>query len=122
MRILGEIPVRKPGAARLLRPDGSFEDDTSFLARVPADVSVTFQTLDRRGMVLNMAQTWHQVRPGEARYDCGGCHAHSKQPLDFESTAAARPGYAIPDLARSTPLLALAAPASPACAPSPPTR
>jgi hypothetical protein len=47
------------------------------------------------------------VRPGEARYDCGGCHAHSKEPLDFESTAAARPGYAIPDLARSTPLLAL---------------
>ncbi len=107
MRILGEIPVRKPGAARLLRPDGSWEDDTSFLARIPADVSVTFQTLDRRGMVLNMAQTWHQVRAGEARYDCGGCHAHSKEPLDFEATAAARPGYAIPDLARSTPLLAL---------------
>src|SRR5215203_2448381 len=107
MRILGEIPVRKPGAARLLRPDGSFEDDTSFLARIPADASVTFQTLDRRGMALNMAQTWHQVRPGEARYDCGGCHAHSKEPLDFETTAAAQPGYAIPDLARSTPLLSL---------------
>jgi hypothetical protein len=107
MRILGEIPVRKPGAARLLRPDGSWEDDTSFLARIPADVSVTFQTLDRRGMVLNMAQTWHQVRPSEARYDCGGCHAHSKEPLDFEATAAALPSYAIPDLARSTPLLSL---------------
>lgn len=105
MRILGEIPVRKPGAPRLLRPDGSFEDDTSFLARVPADVSLTFQTLDRRGMVLNMAQTWHQLRPGEALYDCGGCHAHSKEPLDFEATAASRPGYAIPDLARATPLL-----------------
>ncbi len=107
MRILGEVPVRKPGAVRLLRPDGSWEDDTSFLARIPADVSVTFQTLDRRGMVLNMAQTWHQVRAGEARYDCGGCHAHSKEPLDFEETAAARPDYVIPDLARSTPLLAL---------------
>lgn len=107
MRVLGEIPVRKAGAARLLRPDGSFEDDTSFLARVPADASVTFQTLDRRGMVLNMAQTWHQVRPGEARYDCGGCHAHSKEPLDFEATAAARPDYTIPDLTRSTPLLSL---------------
>jgi len=107
MRILGEIPVRKPGAARILRPDGSWEDDTSFLARIPADVSVTLQTLDRRGMVLNMAQTWHQVRPGEARYDCGGCHAHSKEPLDFEATAAALPSYPIPDLARSTPLLSL---------------
>lgn len=107
MRILGEIPVRKPGAPHIPRPDGSSEEDTSFLARVPADVSLILQTLDRRGMVLNMAQTWHQVRAGEARYDCGGCHAHSKEPLDFESTAASRPDYAIPDLARSTPLLAL---------------
>ncbi len=107
MRILGEIPVRKPGAPKILRPDGSFEDDTSFLAKIPADVSVTFQTLDRRGMVLNMAQTWHQVRPGEARYNCGGCHAHSKQPLAFESTAADLPTYTIPDLAHSTPLLTL---------------
>lgn len=105
MRILGEVPVRKPGAPKLLRPDGSQEEDTSFLVRIPADTSVTFQTLDRRGMALNMAQTWHQLRPGEARYDCGGCHAHSKEPLDFERTAAARPEYAIPDLARSTPLL-----------------
>jgi hypothetical protein len=107
LRILGEIPVRKPGAARLLRPDGTLEDDTSFLARIPADTAVTFQALDRRGMVLNMAETWHQVRPGEARYDCGGCHAHSKEPLDFAATAAASPAYAIPDLARSTPLLTL---------------
>lgn len=107
LRILGEIPVRKPGVPRLLRPDGQFEEDTSFLAKIPADVSVTFQTLDRRGMVLNMAQTWHQVRPGEARYDCGGCHAHSREPMEFGATAAARPDYAIPDLARSTPLLTL---------------
>jgi hypothetical protein len=109
LRILGEIPVRKPGAPRLLRPDGSQEEDTSFLARIPADTAVTFQTLDSRGMVLNMAQTWHQVRSGEARYDCGGCHAHSKEALDFEDTAAARPGYVIPDLARRTPLLTLSA-------------
>jgi Hydrazine synthase alpha subunit middle domain len=109
LRILGEIPVRKPGAPHLLRPDGALEEDTSFLARIPADTAVTFQTLDRRGMVLNMAQTWHQVRPGEARYDCGGCHAHSKEPLDFEDTAAARPDYVVPDLARRTPLLTLGA-------------
>ena len=32
----------------------------------------------RNGLVLNMAQTWHQVRPGEVRTDCGGCHAHSQ--------------------------------------------
>jgi hypothetical protein len=87
MRILGEIPVRKfgrgePGASATggqpLDPDGN--PDTSFLARIPADVAWTFQTLDRDGMVLNMAQTWHQLRPGEVRTNCGGCHAHSQKP------------------------------------------
>ncbi len=112
MRILGEIPVRgalsgKPGNPMVLQPDGQTVPDTSFLARVPADVSLTFQTIDRRGMALNIAQTWHQVRPGEARYDCGGCHAHSKQPVEFESTAADQPSYPIRDLARTTPLLTL---------------
>ncbi|MBL8046809.1 MAG: hypothetical protein JNL09_09720, partial [Anaerolineales bacterium] len=47
----------------------------------------------------------HQVRPGEARYDCGGCHAHSQQPLDFEQTAAAQPGYQVFDLSQVTPLI-----------------
>lgn len=107
MRILGEIPVGKPNAPPVRHPDGTLRRDTSFLAKVPADVALTFQTIDRRGMVLNMAQTWHQLRPGEARYDCGGCHAHSLRPLDFETTAAARPDFPIPDLARTTPLLTL---------------
>ncbi len=49
--------------------------------------------LDRNGLVLTMAQTWHQVRPGEVRTDCGGCHAHSQLPLEFERTAAGRAGY-----------------------------
>ena len=61
-----------------LDPDGN--PDTSFLAKIPADVAFTFQTLDKDGMVLNMAQTWHQLRPGEIRNDCGGCHAHSQKP------------------------------------------
>jgi hydrazine synthase alpha subunit-like protein len=118
MRILGELPVRgplsgKPGGATVRHPDGALAADTSFLAKVPADTSITFQALDRRGMVLNMAQTWHQVRPGEARYDCGGCHAHSKPPLDFELTAAAHAGYPVRDLARTTPLLAFDAAGEP---------
>ena len=110
LRILGEIPVRKfgePGASATggqpLDPDGN--PDTSFLAKIPADVAFTFQTLDKDGMVLNMAQTWHQVRPGEVRNNCGGCHAHSQQPTDFHLTRAARPDYAIFDLTKSTPLL-----------------
>src|SRR5262249_30529559 len=84
LRILGELPVRKfeirnskSEIKQPLDPDGN--PDTSFLARIPADVPWTFQTLDRNGMVLNMAQTWHQVRPGEVRTNCGGCHAHSQK-------------------------------------------
>jgi hypothetical protein len=104
LRILGEIPLRKFGSGKEpLDPDGN--PDTSFFAKIPADVGFTFQTLDKNGMVLNMAQTWHQVRPGEIRNDCGGCHAHSQKPTDFKLTAAARPDYAVFDLTGKTPLL-----------------
>jgi hypothetical protein len=105
MRILGEIPLRKfdGGNQPILDPEGN--PDTSFLAKIPADTPFTFQTLDPNGLVLNMAQTWHQVRPGEARYDCGGCHAHSQQPLPFDQTAAAQPSYAVWDLVNTTPML-----------------
>jgi hypothetical protein len=121
LRILGEIPVRKFDSRRHapregarhaprdaydgqpLDPDGN--PDTSFLAKVPADVAWTFQTLDKDGMVLNMAQTWHQVRPGEVRNNCGGCHGHSQKPTPFDKTAAARADYAVFDLTRSTPLV-----------------
>jgi hypothetical protein len=109
LRILGEIPLRHFGEAGA-KPGQQPEDtngnpDTSFLAKIPADTAFTFQTLDKRGMVLNMAQTWHQVRPGEVRHDCGGCHAHSQAPTPFEHTAAAEKSYAIFDLTTKTPLL-----------------
>jgi hypothetical protein len=112
LRILGEIPVRKFVAAsgagttadgQPLDPDGN--PDTSFLAKIPADTPFTFQTIDRHGMVLNMSQTWHQLRPGEIRHDCGGCHAHSQQPTDFAATYAARPDYELFDLTQRTPLV-----------------
>ena len=90
-------------SARPLDPDGN--PDTSFLAKIPADTAFTFQTLDKNGMVLNMAQTWHQLRPGEIRNDCGGCHAHSQKPTLFKDTAAARADYKVFDLTRQTPLL-----------------
>jgi hypothetical protein len=104
IRILGEFPVRKfdKDGQQPVDPDGN--PDTSFLAKVPADVAWTFQTLDNDGMVLNMAQTWHQVRPGEVRNNCGGCHAHSQQPTSFELTAAAKDDYKIWDLTDETPL------------------
>ncbi len=63
LRILGEIPLRKfANGSEPNDPDGN--PDTSFLAKIPADVGFTFQTLDKNGLVLNMAQTWHQVRRG----------------------------------------------------------
>jgi Hydrazine synthase alpha subunit middle domain len=112
LRILGEIPLRGfrpspgtavPGLEQPLDPDGN--PDTSFLAKVPADTAFTFQTLDKRGMVLNFAQTWHQLRPGEMRANCGGCHAHSQPPTPFEKTRAAQPDYAVWDLVNTTPLV-----------------
>ena len=104
LRILGEIPVRKfVDGDQPLDPDGN--PDTSFLARIPADTAFTFQTLDRGGLVLNMSQSWHQLRPGEVRNDCGGCHAHSQRPTDFARTAAARPDYKAWDLTERAPLL-----------------
>lgn len=104
LRVLGEIPVRKfSGDVQTLDPDGN--PDTSFLAKIPADTAFTFQTIDQRGHVLNMAQTWHQVRPGEVRHDCGGCHAHSQKPTQFALTLAAKPDYKVWDLTTTTPLV-----------------
>jgi hypothetical protein len=74
MRVLGEVPIQADG---------------SFAAKIPADTPFTFQLLDKGGRLLTMAQTWHQVRPGEMRVDCGGCHSHSKAPLNFATSAAA---------------------------------
>ncbi len=104
LRILGEFPVRKfRNGKQPIDPDGN--PDTSFLAKLPADVAWTFQTLDKNGMVLNMAQTWHQLRPGEERNDCGGCHAHSQVPTPWEKTRAAQSDYKVFDLTKYTPLL-----------------
>ncbi len=106
LRILGEIPLRKFDADGSPILDSMSNPDTSFLAKVPADMPLTFQTLDKNGMVLNMSQTWHQVRPGEMRADCGGCHAHSQTPFAFEGTAASKPDYKLWDLSKpSKPLL-----------------
>ena len=105
LRILGEIPLRKPNkdGVEPLDPDGN--PDTSFLAKIPADTAFTFQLIDHDGMTLTMAQTWHQLRPGEVRNNCGGCHAHSQKPTDFNLTAAAQPGYKVWDLVNTTPLV-----------------
>ncbi|MEW6160702.1 MAG: hypothetical protein AB1813_25000 [Verrucomicrobiota bacterium] len=98
LRILGEIPLRKfnPDGSPVRDPEGN--PDTSFMARIPADTPFTFQMVNRHGMTLTMAQTWHQVRPGEVRNNCGGCHAHSQAPLDISLTVAGQPDYQPVDL------------------------
>ena len=109
LRILGEIPVAQVRRAdgqrggQPLDPDGN--PDTSFLAKIPADIASRSRRSTSDGMVLNMAQTWHQLRPGEIRNDCGGCHAHSQKPTTFKHTAAAKPDYKVWDLIHSTPLV-----------------
>lgn len=104
LRILGEIPLRKfVNGKQPLDPDGN--PDTSFLAKIPADTAFTFQTIDKNGLLLNMSQTWHQLRPGEVRTDCGGCHAHSQAPTHFADTAAAAENYPVWDLTELTPLI-----------------
>ncbi|MBV1920462.1 MAG: hypothetical protein KUG73_07245, partial [Pseudomonadales bacterium] len=105
LRILGEIPLRKfdSESAPILDDEGN--PDTSFLVKIPADTPFTFQTIDRNGMVLNMSQTWHQVRPGEQRSDCGGCHAHSQMPLSFASTEANDAAYDVINLSEVTPIV-----------------
>ena len=92
-----------PEGAPILDAEGN--PDTSFLAKIPADTPFTFQMLDQDGCVLAMAQTWHQVRPGEVRNNCGGCHAHSQRPLDIATTLAGRTNYIPWDLTRFTTLL-----------------
>ncbi len=101
LRILGEIPLRKAAGVN----DAEGNPDTSVLFKIPADTPFTFQTIDRNGISLNMTQTWHQVRPGEVRTDCGGCHAHSQTPLAFEGTAASRSNYEVYDLSQVTPMV-----------------
>jgi len=71
----------------------------------PGGQPFTFQTLDKNGMVLNMAQTWHQLRPGEVRNDCGGLSRPRQKPTLFNDTAAAKPGYPVFDAVTHTPLL-----------------
>lgn len=87
-KILGEFPVRKlddKGNA-ILDPRG--DPDTSFAAKIPADTPFFFQGIDQNGMTLFSELTWRAAVAGEVRTDCGGCHAHSIEPVDFAGTAA----------------------------------
>jgi hypothetical protein len=81
--ILGEFPLTHTEAT-----DGQGNPDTSWAAKVPADTPFLIQTLDANGMTAISELTWRGVKSGEKRTDCGGCHAHSVEPLDFATTQA----------------------------------
>jgi hypothetical protein len=83
--------------------DSAGDPDTSFLAKIPADTSFTFQLLNRQGQALSQSMTWHHVRPGERRTDCRGCHAHHQPGIDFEGTEASKSSYAVADLSHAEP-------------------
>ena len=71
VRVLGEVPVQADG---------------SFLADVPADVPIGFESLDATGRVLRREAPMLWVRPAENR-SCIGCHEprnrspHNQRPL-----------------------------------------
>jgi len=71
VRVLGEVPVQADG---------------SFLADVPADVPIGFESLDETGRVLRREAPMLWVRPAENR-SCIGCHEprnrspHNQRPL-----------------------------------------
>jgi len=81
--ILGEFPVKKSSVT-----DGQGNPDTSWLAKIPADMPTFIQTIDDKGMTLTSELAWRALKAGEKRADCGGCHAHSVEPLDFDTTEA----------------------------------
>jgi hypothetical protein len=86
---LGDVTLKKwrnppPGSTRIMAANG--KPDSSFQAFVPADQPWSVQLLNAKGEAIygTTAPTWHQVRPGEQRTDCRGCHQHWKPVLDIE--------------------------------------
>lgn len=80
--IMGEFPLTNTE-----KTDLQGNPDTSWVAKVPADTPFLIQTIDKNGMTLNSELTWRGLKSGEVRTDCGGCHAHSIEALEFSTTA-----------------------------------
>ncbi len=108
-KILGEVPTRNPEGM----PDPSGEEDTSWLAWVPAHTPFLVQGIDRRGMTLFTEQTWRHVNAGETVADCGGCHAHSIPGVEFTGKAADAADYDPFDLVRAPTVVEIASDGTP---------
>ena len=75
-RVLGEVPLQADG---------------SFMAEVPADLPLGFESLDADGRVLSRLAPSIWVRPGENR-SCLGCHQpYNRSPRNVRPIAASFP-------------------------------
>lgn len=81
LRILGEYPIRKPNSAGVEPNDAQGNPDTSFVVRVPADTPFLLQSIDKRGMALDIETTSRSVVRGEQQF-CSGCHVHTRTGMD----------------------------------------
>jgi hypothetical protein len=86
------------------------EPDGSVMVKVPADVPLAIDVLDRQGhRIFPRHRNWLQVRPGEVR-ECGGCHDPSREGVShgrnniFEPLNAGAPvdGYVVPNTSIGT--------------------
>ncbi len=84
LRILGEFPVRKADGSLL---DDQGNPDTSFMVKLPADTPFLFQSLDKRGMALDIETTSRSMIRGEQQL-CIGCHVHTREGMDPYSSVA----------------------------------
>ncbi len=66
------------------------QSDGSFLATIPAHVPFEFHLLDvDYGMRLVDVRSWHSLKAGETRSNCGGCHNHEEgAAIPFAGTVA----------------------------------
>jgi len=104
LRILGEYPIRKPDGSGTEPTDAQGNPDTSFVVRVPADTPFLMQTIDKRGMALDIETASRSVVRGEQQY-CSGCHVHTRTGMDpLESQAIANVNEFGDFTAFSTPL------------------
>ncbi len=104
LRILGEYPVRKPDGNGVEPEDDQGNPDTSFIVRVPADTPFLMQTIDKRGMALDIETTSRSVARGEQQF-CSGCHVHTREGMDTFASRAKTDTSAFGDfIAASAPL------------------
>jgi hypothetical protein len=83
--VLGEFPLTNKQTI-----DAQGNADSSWIAKIPAETPFFIQAIDKNGMTLISELTWRALKSGEKRVDCGGCHAHSLEPLKFETTQAGK--------------------------------